>query len=182
MSRTKRDVAHSSALNADASSAENKKNSDLPEAGGITSWIVRAAFVTAAAALAWAWQPFGLSQRSAAGVGFAAAVILILAELRVRRMGTAQLAGGAAGLLLGTFIALLVCLVISRTAEPEPTKSFLQFAALLGLGYLGVFLGARKGFPLSEPFDFRNTGDSKEWKSSTSKLLDTSVLIDGRIA
>jgi len=182
MSRTKRDVAHSSALNADASSAENKKNSDLPEAGGTSSWIVRAAFVAAVAALSWAWQPFGLSQRSAVGAGFAAAVILIFAELRIRRMETAQLAGGAAGLLLGTFTALLVCLVISRTAEPEPTKSFLQFGVLLALGYLGVFLGARKGSPLAAAPEFRNAGDSPEWKGSAGKLLDTSVLIDGRIA
>jgi len=182
MSRTKRDVAHSSALNADASSVENKKKLDLARAGANTSWTVRVAFVAALAALSWAWQPFGLSGWSAAGVGFVAAAILMLAELRIRRMETAQIVGGAAGLLLGTLTALLVCLVISRTAEPEPTKSFLQFGALLGLAYLGVFLGARKGFPLSEPFDFRNTGDSKEWKSSTSKLLDTSVLIDGRIA
>jgi len=31
--------------------------------------------------------------------------------------------------------------VISRTDEPEPTKSFLEFAALFAFGYLG--LGAR---------------------------------------
>jgi uncharacterized protein YacL len=182
MSRTKRDVAHSSALNADASSAAEKNNSYLPGAGGTTSWTARAAFVAAVAALSWAWQPFGLGSLASAGVGFAAAIILILAELRLRRMDAAHLAGGAAGLVLGTFTAVLVCLVISRTAEPEPTKSFLQFAALLGLAYLGVFLGARKGFPLAATPEFRNTGDPAEWKGSAGKLLDTSVLIDGRIA
>src|SRR5215470_12827149 len=182
MSRTKRDVAHSSALNADTSSAENKNNSDSPGDGGTTTWIVRGAFVVAVAALSWAWQPFGLNPWGAVGLGFAAAIALILAELRIRRMDKAHLAGGAAGLVLGAFTALLVCLVISRTAEPEPTKSFLQFAALLGLGYLGVFLGARKGFPLAAVRELRNVGDSQEWKSSAGKLLDTSVLIDGRIA
>src|SRR5215470_15522734 len=182
MSRTKRDVAHSSALNADASSVENKKKLDLARAGGNTSWTVRVAFVAALAALSWAWQPFGLGPWGAALVGFTAAVILILAELRMRHMDAVHLVGGAARLVLGTFTALLVCLVISRTAGPEPTKSFLQFGALLGLGYLGVFLGARKGFPLSELSDFRNAGVSQERKGSACKLLDTSVLIDGIIA
>src|SRR5579859_976371 len=182
MSRTKRDVAHSSALNADTSSAENKNNSYSPGASGAASWIARAAFVAAVVALSWAWQPFALTPWAAAAVGFTAAIVLTLAELRLRRMGAAHLAGGAAGLVLGTFTALLVGVVISRTAEPEPTKSFLQFAALLGLAYLGVFLGARKGFPLAAAPDFQNTGDSKDWKSSAGKLLDTSALIDGRIA
>jgi len=34
---------------------------------------------------------------------------------------------------------------ISRTNEPEPTKSFLEFAALFAFGYLGLVLGSRRG-------------------------------------
>src|SRR5215475_391599 len=182
MSRMKKDVAHSSAFSADAPSAANENNSGTPRPGGTTAWMGRAVFVVAALALSWAWQPFALSREAAAAAGFAAAAVLVFAELRFRRVPPSELAGAAAGLVLAAFTALLVSLVISRTAEPEPTKSYLEFASLLGFGYLGVFLGARRGFALDARSDVRRGSPSSQWTGSAPKLLDTSVLIDGRIA
>ena len=141
MSRTKKEVALSSASNADGLSAATKNKSEIPGSGEAGAWIARSAFVVSLAALALAWQPFGLSRGVAAGAGFAAALLLMLAEMRIRRLEISGLAGGAAGLVLGIFTALLVCQVVARTAEPEPTKSFLEYGALLGFAYLGVFLG-----------------------------------------
>jgi uncharacterized protein YacL len=71
--------------------------------------------------------------------------------------------------------------VISRTAEPEPTRSFLEFTSLFALGYLGLVIGSSKGndlrqLPLALPVEIPPSD------MQGMKLLDTSALIDGRIA
>ena len=125
--------------------------------------------------------PFGLRGWQAAGVGFLIGLVVLLAELRLRRAALGGLLGGAFGAVLGVFAALLVTLVISRTDEREPTKSFLEFAALFGFGYLGLVLGSRRGGEFH--MDALDGILGKESSCAESlKLLDTSVLIDGRIA
>jgi uncharacterized protein YacL len=74
-------------------------------------------------------------------------------------------------------VALPVALILSRTAVGEPTKSFLECAGLLVFGYLGLVLGWQKGSDLRGRFFAQRPAPVL-----TLKLLDTSVLIDGRIA
>ena len=182
MSRVKKEAALSSASNADVLSALKTKSSVIPGSERGT-WIARAVFIVSVVALAFAWQPFGLSRWFAAGLGLALGLLLALVEMRMRRVEIGELTGGAAGLVLGIFAALLVCIVISRTAEAEPTKSFLEYGILLGFGYLGLFLGAQKGREsrFREFLQMRPASD-REQGVRHAKLLDTSVLIDGRIA
>jgi uncharacterized protein YacL len=95
------------------------------------------------------------------------------------------LLGGTAGTIVGIFAALLVALVISRISTPEPTKSFLTCSFLLGFSYLGLLLGASKGRELPFHVFPRIAGVASETTiagNTSAKLLDTSVLIDGRIA
>jgi len=181
MSRIKKEVALSSASNADDLSALKKNRSEIP-GSGVGAWIARAVFVASTVLLASAWQPFGLTRWIAAGLGLAAGLLLALAELRIGEAETGELAGGATGLVFGIFAAVLVCLVISRTSEAEPTKSFLEYSTLLGFGYLGLFLGAQKGRDLRFREFLQMRPTSGERTAQQAKLLDTSVLIDGRIA
>src|ERR1035438_30821 len=58
------------------------------------------------------------------------------------------LLGGTLGGLLGMIAAALVTMVISRTVEPEPSKSFLELAVLAEFGYLGLMLGPEKAAQL----------------------------------
>ena len=51
------------------------------------------------------------------GLGFLIALVVLLAELRLRRAALSGLLGEAFGAVLGVFAALLVTLVISRTDE-----------------------------------------------------------------
>jgi uncharacterized protein YacL len=129
-------------------------------------------------ALCYEIAPFGLP---AAGVGFLLALGILLAELRFRKAEIRRLVGGAVGAVLGMFAALLVTLVISRTSVREPTKSFLEYASLLALGYLGLVLGWERGGELKIA-----SVDGIKYAQPAAlepmKLLDTSVLIDGRIA
>jgi uncharacterized protein YacL len=140
-------------------------------------WTVRALFVVGTTALCYNFAPFHLHPVAAAVLGFVMSLVILFAELRLRRATTPDLLGGALGACLGVLAALPVALILSRTAVGEPTKSFLECAALLVLGYLGLVLGWQKGS------DLRGRLFAERPAPALSlKLLDTSVLIDGRIA
>jgi len=144
-------------------------------------WAARALLVACTGAVSYTLGPFGLRGLAAASVGFVMALAVLLAELRLRQTALSGLLGGAIGAVLGVFAALLVTLVISRTDEPEPTKSFLEFAALFAFGYLGLVLGSgRAGEVQAEALS--GFFGKKSAHGESIKLLDTSVLIDGRIA
>jgi uncharacterized protein YacL len=144
-------------------------------------WAVRAFLIACTAAVSYALGPFGLRGLPAAGVGFLIALLVLLAELRLRRAALSGLLGGAFGTVLGIFAALLVTLVISRTNEPEPTKSFLEFASLFAFGYLGLVVGSGRSEKLRAG-SFSEFFEKRAAPAQSMKLLDTSVLIDGRIA
>jgi uncharacterized protein YacL len=144
-------------------------------------WVVRVFLVACTGAVSYTSEPFGLRGVAAAGMGFLVALVVLLAELRLRRVALSGLLGGVFGAVLGMFAAFLVTLVISRTNEPEPTKSFLEFAALFAFGYLGLVLGSRRGGEMRvDALD--GLFGKKAAPAESMKLLDTSVLIDGRIA
>ena len=144
-------------------------------------WVVRTFLIVCTGAVSFTLGPFGLHGLAAASVGLLIALVVLLAELRLRRAALGGLLGGAFGAVLGVFAALLVTLVISRTDEPEPTKSFLEFSALFAFGYLGLVLGSRRGGEVHvDALD--GFFGKKAAAPESMKLLDTSVLIDGRIA
>lgn len=143
-------------------------------------WVTRGVFILSMAALAGAWQPAALSRWTAAGLCAGLGLLLILAELLISRGEPARVLGGAMGATTGIFAALLMTLIFSRTAVVEPTKSFLAYGCVLVFGYMGLSLGASKGHELSR--DGAAPRTNAESLQTTPKLLDTSVLIDGRIA
>src|SRR6267143_4848680 len=149
--------------------------------GGWDFWVARAFLAACTGAVSYGLGPFGLHGLAAASVGILMALAVMLAELRLRQAALSGLLGGALGAVLGVFAALLVTLVISRTNEGEPTKSFLEFAALFAFGYLGLALGARRGGELHVD-GLEGFFGKKFARGGSVKLLDTSVLIDGRIA
>jgi uncharacterized protein YacL len=144
-------------------------------------WLARACVVGSAGAVGYALGPFGVRGMAAAGVGLIVAMVVVLTELRLRRAALSRLVGGALGAVVGVFAALLVTLVISHTNEPETTKSFLEFAALFAFGYLGLVLGSSRGGELQVEA-LSGLRGKKSAPAESVKLLDTSVLIDGRIA
>jgi uncharacterized protein YacL len=145
------------------------------------SWAVRLTLLGAIVTFCYTISPFGFHGVPAAGLGFFVAMVILLAELRLRHAEISGLVGGAAGAVCGLLAALLVTLIISRTTEPEPAKSFLELIALFALSYLGLALGFRKGKEL-QGFIQPRRAPVPALEAASLKLLDTSVLIDGRIA
>jgi uncharacterized protein YacL len=145
----------------------------------------RGFLVVCAAAICYALGPFHLRGVTAAGLGVLTAVVILLAELRLRWAALSRLLGGAFGAVLGIFAAMLVTLIISRTAESESSKSFLEWAVLVAFAYLGLVLGSKRAGELHLNAIGKRVvaGNAAAAAAPESlKLLDTSVLIDGRIA
>jgi uncharacterized protein YacL len=145
-------------------------------------WIIRLALAGGSVGLCFALRPFNLDGLPAVGLGFFIALVILLAELRLRRAEISGLMGGAIGVVLGLVASLLISLVVSRASVPESAKSFLEFASLLSLGYLGFVIGARRGREIrSLPLSAQVNAAVPVAAPLLMKLVDTSVLIDGRI-
>ena len=152
--------------------------------GNWNAWLFRCCVAGIAAAIAVSLEPFGLHGWLAVGAGLLLAFVIFLTENRLKRSSPSSLLGGTIGGILGALAALLVSAIIARTSEPEPTKSFFEYASLLCFGYAGVMLGARKFGSLKSGSTNALLGLRANASSvhADGKLLDTSVLIDGRIA
>ena len=122
--------------------------------------------------------PWGIYSNIVLGIGLGAVTIFI--ESRIRAITAKQVALGFIGALLGVSFALLVSLPLSKIPMAPATQAFWQSLVLLLFTYLGLMLGWRKGEwldPLSLLAYFKGGTTVRN-----VKILDTSVIIDGRIA
>ena len=138
--------------------------------------VVRLVLALTLGASAWFTQPFGLPSSGAFGAGLAAAAIAILIEIRIKSSGAGYILGAGTGALAGALIALLTTAVLRQALPGNGTSSFLQIVILAVLVYVGLMAGAAKGIELKLPAGEAAAGAPK------LNILDTSVIIDGRIA
>jgi uncharacterized protein YacL len=126
-------------------------------------------------------HPFGLPRNLDAIVGLLIGLAIILFEWRLRVVTLKRLIGAAIGSVLGIFGAYLFALVIRNSIPPSSTQSFLQIMVMVVMAYVGLAVGANKGDLLNLAALGGVFGGEKSGKKSF-KILDTSVIIDGRIA
>ncbi|HYN14260.1 MAG TPA: PIN domain-containing protein [Terriglobales bacterium] len=143
--------------------------------------IIRLVFILVLAVACALLQPFGLSRQTAAVAGLVLGVAVILFELRLRAVSLRRLIGAAIGSVLGILGAYLFSLVIRNSIPAGSTQSFLQLLVMLLMAYVGLVVGANKGDLLNLSALGGVFGGEKQGKRSC-KILDTSVIIDGRIA
>ncbi len=114
-----------------------------------------------------------------AGVGAGVGAIILAAEQRLNAAPFPLVLFGGGGLVAGLLTAGLIALVLGLTRSPHSVHTILATLVIfLGVPYWGLNMGlrfAKEGW--SPP---ANTTSSKE-AVRTKKLLDTSVIIDGRI-
>ena len=143
--------------------------------------LVRFLFVLIVSVTCYLIEPFGLPPRLDAGVGGLIGLAIVLFEWRLRRVSLKRLIGAAIGSVLGIFGAYLFALVIGNSLRAGNPRSFLQIMVMLLMAYVGLIVGANKGDLLNLSALGGIFGGEKQSKKSY-KILDTSVIIDGRIA
>jgi len=148
--------------------------------------IVRAVFIAVLTLASYILKPFGLDQYPpwvAALAGLALSIAIITFEIRLNRASLKRLIGAAIGSILGILGGLMISVMIHLSAGAHPTGSvpFLQTLVLLVMAYVGLVVGANKGDMLNLSALGGLFGGEKQVRRPY-KILDTSVIIDGRIA
>ncbi len=101
---------------------------------------------------------------------------------KLTQVSSQKLVAGQLGLLAGLILAALVTLPLSKL--PEPFSLFLPSVAVLLFGYLGMYVFVMRSNDIFSVFDRSNnrSGDVGLLDgASRTILMDTSVIIDGRI-
>ena len=142
---------------------------------------VRAIFILVLVAASYHLRPFHLSPLFSILLGALLGVLFILFEVRLEKASLKRLIGAAIGSILGILGAVMISYLLSFTAVEKSSASFVQLALLIFMAYIGLILGSNKGDLLNlAALGGLFTGDRVS--RNPSKILDTSVIIDGRIA
>ena len=107
--------------------------------------------------------------------------LIILGEYYLGRVPVRAILGGLLGLGIGLIFAnLLTYSLLEIVLQTSFVKPYIYFLIHVGFSYLGLVLGWKKSYNL----DFRDIKSffSTPPPTKNYKVLDTSVIIDGRIA
>src|SRR5208337_1481990 len=144
--------------------------------------MIRVSFVLLFSAAAWFLHPFDLLAPYGAAAGLGCGLLIVLFETQVRKTTLKRLIGAAFGSLMGIVGAYLISLILGHAfPSGSSTLSFLEILLLLWMAYVGLMVGASKG----EMLNLGALGGlfgGEQVSSQSFKILDTSVIIDGRIA
>jgi uncharacterized protein YacL len=113
--------------------------------------------------------------------GFLVAILSILIEESIKRLSLRSLCGAALGLIAGFIVAkfLVDAFLVDMIGGTQISLAVYVITYAIP-GYIGVTIGLKKG----EEFSFTALKGSPKSPSDTEnpKILDTSVIIDGRVA
>jgi uncharacterized protein YacL len=146
------------------------------------AWFVlaRALFVAAVAYAAAVLNPLPVALPANIAFALVLAGLVVLFESRLRETAVTRVLGSLIGCAIGLGIARTIGAGLFWADSGDRKVEFLHSFILLVLPYLGLVLGAKHGEWL-EPARlislFRAAGPQRRYK-----ILDTSVIIDGRIA
>ena len=142
--------------------------------------LARALFVVAVTYAAVLARPFSPELGANLALGVPLGLLIVWIETRLRDAEVTDLLGALIGGAIGLGLSKTVGAALFWADTSDRRIVFLHSVILLLFPYLGIVMGARKGEWL-EPARFvslfRNAGPQKHYR-----ILDTSVIIDGRIA
>lgn len=111
-------------------------------------------------------------------IGLFVALLVIKVEKDLRKLSLRIISGGVIGMVIGLLIALILGFGLNMVSKIRENQQIVPWIYLLLTGvlsYLGLVLGSKK----VEEFNFRSDGLKTDLEH---RILDTSVIIDGRIA
>jgi uncharacterized protein YacL len=143
--------------------------------------VIRLVFTAILVAAGYFLHPIPGHPMISTGVAGLVALAIIFFEMRIRRSSLKTLIGAAVGSILGILGAFLIgLLIILQPGLEAQAKIFLTLALVFFMSYVGLMVGAAKG----DYLDLSALGGIFSDKAARRdiKVLDTSVIIDGRIA
>jgi len=143
--------------------------------------LIRILFVALLSGVCFFLHPFGMIGWQGALCGALSAAAVIVFELRVRALSLRRLIGAVTGSVLGILGAAMFCLVLRSALTPGSTSAAVQIFVLLLMTYVGLLVGTNKG-DLLNPLALGTVFSGERPTRRSAKVLDTSVIIDGRIA
>ena len=142
--------------------------------------LARVLFVVAVSYAGALLEPLPVGLLANIGFALALAGLVVLFESRLRETSVTRILGALIGCTIGLAIARAIGSGLFWANNGDRRVEFLQSFILIVLPYLGLVLGGKHGEWL-EPARlvslFRSAGPQRRYK-----ILDTSVIIDGRIA
>jgi uncharacterized protein YacL len=142
--------------------------------------LARVLFVAAVAYAAAILQPFPVGVPANVGAALTLSALVVCFESRLRETAITRVLGALIGCAIGLAIAHAIVTALFWADNGDRRVEFLHSFTLIVLPYLGLVLGGKHGEWL-EPARlitlFRAAGPMRRYK-----ILDTSVIIDGRIA
>ncbi len=126
------------------------------------------------------YPPFRLARPFGAAAALVLGLLFMSLEVRVRRAQFKVVWSSGVGLVLGILLGWMIGSIYQSVVHAPEMAAFVRIFFLIVLPYLGLLIGTQK----PEWLDPANLARMFQEKSlgGSAKLLDTSVIIDGRIA
>jgi uncharacterized protein YacL len=143
-------------------------------------WIFRLFVIALITIGGYIYPPFKLTPVYGAGAALLAGALMMFLETRIRRVPFRVLWSAGWGLILGLLLGWLLGSFYRSVVNTAEMAAFVRIFFLVIMPYIGILIGMKKPEWL-EPAHI--AGLFKEKRGGRShKVLDTSVIIDGRIA
>ncbi|MFO7732213.1 MAG: TRAM domain-containing protein [Candidatus Aminicenantes bacterium] len=124
--------------------------------------------------------PFRLSATYGAAAAFGLGLIMMVLETRIRKAPFRVIWSAGLGLLIGILLGWLLGSIYQAVVESPEMATFTRIFFLVIMPYIGLLVGTKKSEWLDPAYWSGLFKDKKAGRST--KILDTSVIIDGRIA
>ncbi|MFW6136778.1 MAG: PIN domain nuclease, partial [Candidatus Aminicenantaceae bacterium] len=142
--------------------------------------IFRLLFILILGTAGYYLAPFGLPPYLGALAAFLLGLIIIFLEAQIRKTQFRIIWSSTIGTFLGVGLGWFLGAVYQGVPSDEASSVFIRVFFLLVLPYIGFLVGLRRPEWLSPSHLFRFIKEKSVGRSF--KILDTSVIIDGRIS
>ena len=142
-------------------------------------FILRFLMVAGLTAAGYFLPAFGLPRAGSAALSFAIGGIIIYLETIIRRTQFKTIWGSTVGTYAGVFLGWSLGAVYQKVAADDVTSTFIRLLFLIILPYIGFLVGTQRSEWLDPAHLLRFFKEKSRGRSY--KILDTSVIIDGRV-
>jgi uncharacterized protein YacL len=143
-------------------------------------WIFRVFVLSLITIGGYFYPPFKLSPAYGAGAAFVATALMMFLETRIRKVPFQVLWSAGWGLAAGLVAGWLLGAIYRSVVHTPEMASFVRIFFLVIMPYIGLLIGTKKPEWLA-PANIASLFREKR-AGRSHKVLDTSVIIDGRIA